>query len=136
MKNDEAYAIDITGPQYGHYDPVVPWNLYTESRVKEMGSVLPLRNAEESQKTAGSKAGGVGPEKTQEEEFAEAFVSAAKSWQVTNGPLDGMLKMREETFKKKQASLVNFIDKEVMKHKKDKGAQELPACCFSKGYNS
>jgi len=135
MKNSEAYAIDITGPQFGHYDPVVPWDLYTESRVNEIRTVFPLRNVEECQKVAGSKAGGIGPDKTQEEEFTEVFVSAAKSWQVTSGPLDGMMKMREETFKKKQASLLDFIDEEVTKHKERTGAEKLPACIPSKGYN-
>lgn len=108
LKNGETYAIDITGPQWGHYDPVVPWDIYAESRVREVVTACPLRDVEESQKVAGSKAGGVGPHKTLEEQFAEVFVTAAKSWQVQNGSLDGMMKMREETFKKKQASLVDF----------------------------
>lgn len=84
---------------------------------------------------ARSKAGGIGPDKTQQERFAGIFVAAAKSWQVTNGPLDGMMKMREETFRKKQASLVTFIDQEVTKHKDETGAQELPACSPSEAYN-
>lgn len=98
-------------------------------------TVFPLRDAEECQKVAGSKAGGVGPEKRQEEQFGEIFVTAAKSWQVTNGPLDGMLNLRETTFKKKQASLVDFIDTEVTKFKEKTGTKEVPACFISKGYN-
>ena len=113
LHNAERYAIDITGPQYGHYDPVVPWDLYAESRVKEVVTARPLRDVEQSPKAAGSKAGGVGAPRTLEELFAEVFVAAAKSWQVRNGSLDGMMRMREGTFKKKQASLVDFIDEEV-----------------------
>lgn len=82
LKDDKTYAIDITGPQYGHCDPVVPWDLYAQSRIREVVTACPLRDVEESQKAAGSKAGGVGPHKTFEELFAEVFVAAAKSWQV------------------------------------------------------
>lgn len=127
LQNGETYAIDITGPQYGHYDPVVPWDLYAESRVREIVTASHLRDVEESQKTAGSKLGGIDPGKSEEELFVEVFVAAAKSWQVRNGPLDDMMKMREETFKKKQASLVDFIDEEVARMKKVTGVEELPA---------
>lgn len=135
LNNGETYAIDITGPQYGHHDPVVPWDLYARSRVREIITASPLRDVEESQKEAGSKAGGVGPHKTEEELFAEIFVAAAKSWQVRNGPLDGLMKMREETFKKKQASLVDFIDEEVARKKKARGVEELPADILRGGFN-
>lgn len=135
LKDDETYAIDITGPQYGHYDPVVPWDLYAKSRIREVVTACPLRDVEESQKAAGSKAGGVDPHKTFEELFAEDFVAAATSWQVRNGPLDGMMKMQEETFKKKQASLVDFHDEEIARKKKATGVEELPAGANREGFN-
>ena len=135
LHNGERYAIDITGPQYGHYDPVVPWDLYKASRVREVLTACPLRDVEQSQKAAGSKAGGVGAPKTPEELFAEVFVAAAKSWQVRNGPLDGMMRMREETFRKRQAGLVDFIDGEVARMKKAMGAEELPVGADRAGFN-
>lgn len=135
LKNGETYAIDITGPQYGHYDPVVPWDIYAESRVKEVVMACPLGDVEESQKVAGSKAGGVGPHKTYEEQFAEVFVAAAKSWQVRNGSLDGIMKMREETFKKKQADLVDFIDGEVARNKKATGVEAIPQPTAREGFD-
>ncbi|KAK4695683.1 hypothetical protein P7C71_g2118, partial [Lecanoromycetidae sp. Uapishka_2] len=135
LTNGEVYAVDLTGPQYGFYDPVIPWEQYCDSRVKAIDIISLLRDVGECQKVAGSKAGGVGPDKTREEEFAEVFVAAAKSWQVTNGPLDGMLRLREKTFKKKQASLVDFIDEELIKHKDKTGSIGLPDSIVSEGFN-
>ena len=135
LRNGETYAVDITGPQYGHYDPVVPWKIYAQSRVREVVTTCHLCDVEESQKVAGSKAGGVGPHKTYDELFAEVFVAAAKSWQVKNGPLDIMMKMREETFKKRQASLVDYIDEEVARKKKATGVDELPDGTDREGFN-
>ena len=55
--------------------------------------------------------------KTIEEEIAEVFAAAATSWQVANGPLNAMLKLREDHFVRKQAGLLDFIDRRVREHK-------------------
>lgn len=32
-RSKEQYALDLTGAQFGFHDPVVPWDVYAESRI-------------------------------------------------------------------------------------------------------
>ena len=62
--------------------------------------------------------------KTIEEEIAEVFAAAATSWQVVNGPLNAMLELREDHFVRKQAGLLDFIDRRVREHKARLGEEQ------------
>jgi hypothetical protein len=33
MNSGEKFALDLAGAQYGHHDPVLPWNEYEEERI-------------------------------------------------------------------------------------------------------
>lgn len=133
LKNGESYAIDITGAQYGHYDAVIPWDLYVKSRVDRIEKMNPLRNIGECKKRISKKS--KGRARTQEEQFAEVFVSAAKSWQVQYGPFEAMLKTKEENFKRKQAGLLDCIEEAVKGHKKEMEVETLPEAEVSEGFN-
>ncbi|KAL2053992.1 hypothetical protein ABVK25_005531 [Lepraria finkii] len=50
LKNSDNYAVSITGAQYGHYDSVIPWDLYVESRVDSIQEVQTLGSIKEYRK--------------------------------------------------------------------------------------
>jgi hypothetical protein len=33
LTGGEEYAIDLSGAQYGYYEPITPWNVYRDTRV-------------------------------------------------------------------------------------------------------
>ena len=117
LKNSETYTVDIRGAQYGHYDSVIPKDLYVESRVDSIQEVQPLGSIKEYRKRMDKATKTDGCTKTIEEEIAEVFAAAATSWQVANGPLNAVLKVRKDHFVRKQAGLLDFIDRRVREHK-------------------
>ncbi len=133
LKNAEAYAVDVAGAQYGWYNAVIPWGLYLDSRVERIETVHPLCSVEEWNRKASNKANGV--EKTQEEEFGEVILIAAKSWERANGPFEAMLKSRNVIFERKQAALLNYIEEAVKKHKEEMRITTLPEAEVSEGFN-
>ena len=52
------------------------------------------------------------------DQFAEIFGSASKSWQAENEPFSAMLKLREDTFRKRQGGLLDLIDERIIARKK------------------
>lgn len=36
LKNGETYVLDLAGAQFGHFDPVMPWQDYVECRASEI----------------------------------------------------------------------------------------------------
>ncbi|KAK3174430.1 hypothetical protein OEA41_001676 [Lepraria neglecta] len=73
LKNSETYAVDITGAQYGHYDSVIPWDLYAESQVDSIQEVQPLGSIKECRKRMDKATKTDGCTKTIEEEIAESL---------------------------------------------------------------
>ena len=117
LKNHETYVIDITGAKFGHYDPVTPWDIYTESRVESIKIIHPLNNINNSQNPVPKARNTCGSTLNRKDEFAEVFLSAAESWQIENGLLDAMLKLREDAFERTQTSLSDFFDRRVRERK-------------------
>ena len=50
MKNGEQYAVDFSGAQYGWHETIMPWALYSSSRIEEVMYVEPLGYTRDSYK--------------------------------------------------------------------------------------
>ena len=44
LKNDDSYIVDLSGAQYGHYDPIVIDRTYFQTRATTMLSCAPIGN--------------------------------------------------------------------------------------------
>ena len=109
--------MDITGAQFGFYDPVTPWVSYQQTRIETLGKIRPLKHLRDSHrlpsKDFSEEKGWDATRKALNGSFAKIFGSASKSWQVQNGPFSAMLKLREGTFRQKQGNLLDFIDQRI-----------------------
>ena len=111
ISEDEDYALDITGAQFGFYDPVTPWASYQQNRIETLGTIRPLKHLRGSHGLDGDDRGGWFIERTAlKGHFTKIFGSPLRSWQAKNGAFSVMLKLREELFRKRQVELLNFID--------------------------
>ncbi|CAG8977209.1 hypothetical protein HYALB_00006746 [Hymenoscyphus albidus] len=43
LNSEEEFAIDLAGAQYGHHQPVIPWDEFQRTRVLEITSTIPPR---------------------------------------------------------------------------------------------
>lgn len=87
-----------------------------------MGRIRPLKHLRESHRLPSEgfnkKNGWDTTRKALNGQFAKIFGSASKSWQVKNEAFSAMLKLREETFRKRQGELLDFIDERIGARKK------------------
>ncbi|CAF9904977.1 MAG: hypothetical protein ALECFALPRED_010650 [Alectoria fallacina] len=122
INEDEDYALDVTGAQFGFYDPITPWIYYQQTRIETLGGIRPLKHLRDSHrlpsKDFSKKNGWDVTRKALNGQFAKIFGSASKSWQVKNGALSAMLKLSEEAFRKRQGELLDFIDERIGARKK------------------
>lgn len=123
INEDEDYALDVTGAQFGFYDPVTPWATYQQNCIEILGKVRPLQHLRDSHRLPSedfsNKKGWDATRKALNGQFAKIFGSATRSWQVQNEPFSAMLKQREETFRKKQGELLDCIDEDIAARKKE-----------------
>lgn len=40
LKDGLSYSLDLTGAQYGHFNPVIPWGEYTQTRCNREKTVI------------------------------------------------------------------------------------------------
>lgn len=115
--NNEQFALDVTGTQYGHAEPVIPWHIYAKSRIEAIVSVKRLQSIEECKRQIDENKNGIKAIKTREEEFAEVFGRAVDQWVKENGSVFDMLRSKEDIYKTRKTMLLAFIDERVKKHK-------------------
>lgn len=122
INEDEDYALDITGSQFGFYDALTPWASYQRNRIETLGRILPLSRLRDSQRQSSKNFGQKNRDSTTAKglnhQSAQAFDSALKSWEENNGKFTAMLKLREDVFRKKRGELLDYIDKHVSSRKK------------------
>ncbi len=106
--------MDVTGAQFGFYDPVTPWASYQQNRIETLGKIRPVKRLRDSHrlpsKDFSKEKGWDATRKALNGQFAKTFGSASKSWQAQNGTFSDMLKLREGTFRQRQGELLDFID--------------------------
>lgn len=132
INEDEDYALDITGAQFGFYDPLTPWASYQQNRIETLGRVRNLTSLRDGyrvrSKKFGQRKGWDVTRKSQNGELAKSFALAWESWQVENEALSAMLELCEGAFRKRQGELLDFIDERISAKKKQlqkaKGAKK------------
>ena len=122
INEDEDYALDVTGSQFGFYDTLTPWASYQHDRIEILGRILPLSRLRDSQRLPSKKSSqknrNGATTKALNDHFAETFGSVLKSWEAKKGTFTAMLKLREASFRKAQGELLDFIDKHASSREK------------------
>ena len=124
INENEDYALDVTGSQFGFYDTLTPWSSYQQDRIEKLGKILPLSRLRDSQKLPGknssqkNRAGAT--TKALNRQSAETFDSTLKSWEEKNGKFTAMLRLREDGFRKSQGELLDFVDEHAGSGKKQR----------------
>ena len=109
MMDGQKYVLDMSGAQYGWQEPVMSWELYSTSRVREIKEEAPFGKTREFCK---KRAKSMGPQcewiQRIGEGFAKNLEEALKSWQKDNkiSTVD-LLRLPEPEFQKQQASLLD-----------------------------
>lgn len=122
LRSGEAFALGISGAQYGYHDPMTPWCEYNENRID---AVLDLRLSGDSsnlidvddytltkmlslfKKIAGKHA----PGRSLSGDAIAAINLHLLEWQADERlSLKDMWKLPEAKFQAKMADVVNFID--------------------------
>lgn len=110
----KRYALDISGAQYGYYEPVIPWDLYVNTRV---GSILEFFEFGEWQSRMRPESSLDGT--TYDEcimwlnnKAAMVLNAALVDWQKEERtiPFNTMLKLSEDAFHQRQSEFIKFIE--------------------------
>ena len=111
MKDGNSYVLDMTGAQYGWHEPVMPWQLYNTSRVREINDVRPFGGTTLYWKSKTTKLGGLFQWSVGIAEFfAEEVDGAVVWWQRHNMSVGDLLRLPEHGFLKNKASLLSCVD--------------------------
>ena len=101
LKNDEVFALDMTGPQFGWRECIMDWDKFSESRVQ---SVKEVRAFGTSAKSNLSQTYQV------YEVMTKGLYRFLSEWQQSNTTQVAMMKLPEETYRQKRDLLFGFMD--------------------------
>ena len=114
----EVNALDMTGAQYGWTECIVPWNIYIKSRVREVKKVVPFGETKAWCTKRAKETGGqyqmVHGIKVL---FAQVVDGAVMLWQRGHILTTDLLRLPENDFHKKQASLLDAVEELLQKEK-------------------
>ena len=110
-RSGESYALDMAGAQYGCDEPILPWKLYTVLRVREIREVVPFGQTKVFCKIRANLMG----EQCKwiqciHENFAENVEGDITWWQRGKISTSKLLRLPEQEFKQRQASLLGVVD--------------------------
>lgn len=116
LKNKEVYALDMTGAQYGWPLPTtMPWGTFLKERVE---IVKEIRKFGETAQDLRVERAATNNEEIlyyhqAMDEMKQFFNMLLKQWQNNVSLLKDMLKLPEEDFQRKQASLFQFMNEKM-----------------------
>lgn len=110
-RGGESYALDMAGAQYGWDEQIMPWKLYTALRVREIREVIPFGQTKVFCKLRAYLMG----EQCKwiqriHENFAENVEGGITWWQRGKISTSKLLRLPEQEFKQRQASLLGVVD--------------------------
>ena len=118
LKNGESYAVDMAGAQYGWHEPVTPWQLYENSRVRKMYQVVSFGGTRVYCKERADSMGGEQKRAHAiKDNFGEKVDEALAWWQRANISSSDLLCLPEHAFPKRKASLLACIDEFLQRYK-------------------
>lgn len=111
-KNDETYALDMAGAQYGWDGVIIPWKLYVNMRVREIREVMPFGRTKVFCKTRADSMG----EQCKwihriKDDFAKNVDDAVTWWQRGHLPTTKLLRLPEQEFQRNRSSLLEMVDR-------------------------
>jgi len=109
LKNGDIYALDLTGAQYGHFDPVLPWQKYVESRASEVRTLVPLDQVRIRNNLRCEESGREGLVISANAFATSQMEQALGKWVSENLPLEAMLNLPDDSFKQKRAELLGVL---------------------------
>ena len=117
-RTGEIYALDMTGAQYGWTECIVPWNIYVESRVRELKDAVPFGGTKVWGNIKAKETGGQ-YQRVHDIEvfFAQVVDGAVMLWQRGNILTTDLFRLPEQDFQKRQASLLDVIEELLQKEK-------------------
>lgn len=110
LRNGEQYALDITGEQYGHHDPIIPWDRYSQTRLEHIEGIRHFGFHRLSRKYLQKPKWNRVGIKSLNEEVAEVINATTKTWQTQNISLRDMLNLPQDAFVRRRAELFSFLD--------------------------
>lgn len=119
LKNNDKYALDIAGAQYGQFNIVIPWDVYVQSYVED---VLRYNDfgATHERITSPIYCNGntdIQLKKNFKKLLSESMDDNIKEWQEANITLPAMLKLAEQAHFQKRNEFYAFLDGELDKAK-------------------
>lgn len=112
LKSGECYALDFTGAQYGYHEPVIPWDLYVDTRVEcltrtqhfgcKEGILLSDQDCAERSD--------LGDVRKLDRVFTMLLNEALDVWQKQNLSFSALLKLPEDTFQQRQSEFIRFLE--------------------------
>ena len=122
INETEDYALDVTGAQFGFYDPLTPWASYQQKCIRRLGKSRPLKGLRDHHGLPGKdfrkEDGWDATGNSLNGQFARICGLAARSWQEENIAFSAMLKLSQEIFCKRQKELLEFMDERIDARKK------------------
>lgn len=110
MKSGEIYALDMTGAQYGWDDCIIPWKVYSDSKVRAICDVMPFGQTRVFCQT---RANNMGEQRKLvhhvQQIFAKTVDEAIMWWQKREISTHILLRLPEQEFQEKQRSLVAAV---------------------------
>lgn len=110
LKSGEAYVVDLTGAQYGHYESVVPSDTDFQTRAN---SVLERQTFGHQQRLMTAACGPhswTGVIRDCNKKFCQCLNTMIDEWQKENILLIALLKLPRNQFLQQQRQLTAFVD--------------------------
>ena len=116
--NGEEYVVDITGAQYGHYEPVVSWKEYLATRAASVSRIDAFGTACQTTKGRCAKKAWEGKITRLHWSATIAMDQAVEKWVQDNDlTLAAMLKLPEAQYLSKRADMLTMIKTALQKFK-------------------
>ena len=112
LKNSEKYVLDIAGAQYGQFTPVMPWDVYAQSHVKDVVRSLDFGSTRERMTSSIYCNGSTDIQliETFNKLLSESMNARIKEWQDTNIKLPAMLKLSEQAHLQKRSEFFETLN--------------------------
>lgn len=110
--NGEVYALDLTSSQYGHYEPILPWNSYEKLRSRRTRKVLSFGDTEIDDYLFAQTSN-----RSKDHEKYERFLSysraclsaALQDWETLHMAFDVLIRLPDQEFVQKRSELYAHI---------------------------
>lgn len=114
LKNEEVFALDMTGAQYGWSGSVMSWLSFSAFRMESIELLREFGGTAQFNKPTALRigAGRIASRKVDQENM-EGFYYYIAEWHLKDISLNALLRLPEEEFRPKRASFLDFMEKSM-----------------------